>query len=59
MGNGCGLQMDGFSPYFKPYESIFNDFNGFLNIDVVLDTLMLFPKGAATPRECPEGHGTL
>ena len=27
MGNGCGLQMDGFSAHFEPYGSIFNDFH--------------------------------
>ena len=32
IGNGCGLQMDGFSAHFDPYGSIlvdFNDFDGF------------------------------
>ena len=32
MGNGCGLQMDGFSAHFEPFESIsiaFHDFDNF------------------------------
>ena len=29
IGNGCGLQMDGFSDHFDPSESISNDFHDF------------------------------
>ena len=29
IGNGCGLQMDGFSAHFEPPESIFDDFHDF------------------------------
>ena len=29
MGNGCGLQMDGFSAHFEPSRSIFDDFHDF------------------------------
>ena len=27
IGNGCGLQIDGFSAHIEPYESIFEDFH--------------------------------
>ena len=33
MGNGCGLQMDGFSAHFEPCGSIFDNF---LEIDVTI-----------------------
>ena len=29
IGNGCGLQMDGFSAHFEPHGSISNDFYNF------------------------------
>ena len=29
IGNGCGLQMDGFSTHFEPSDSIFSDFHDF------------------------------
>ena len=29
IGNGCGLQMDGFSAHFEPNGFIFNDFHDF------------------------------
>ena len=35
IGNGCGLQMDGFSAHFEPSESIFNDFCDFGNFATV------------------------
>ena len=31
IGNGCGLQMDGFSAHFEPSESSFDDFHDFGN----------------------------
>ena len=44
IGNGCGLQMDGFSPHFEPYEFIFEDFQDFTDFPIVSDGLTLFPK---------------
>ena len=35
IGNGCGLQMDGFSVDFEPYGSIFYDFHDFDHFGVV------------------------
>ena len=40
IGNGCGLQMDGFSSHFDQYESNFDDFHSFGNLAVVSDGLM-------------------
>ena len=59
MGNGCALQMDGFSVHFEPSESIFDDFRDFGDFAFVSDCLTLFPEGPKTLRECPEGPGTL
>ena len=59
IGNGCGLQMDGFSAHFEPSESISVDFPDFGNFGVVSGGLMLFPEGPRTLRECSEGPGTL
>ena len=39
MGNGCGLQMDGFSTVFELCGSIFNDFHDFDDFAVVSDGL--------------------
>ena len=35
IGNGCGLQIDGFSAHIEPYESIFNDFHDFGKFSMV------------------------
>ena len=51
MGNGCGLQIDGFSAHFKPYEFIFDDFHDFGDFAAVFSGLKQF-------RDCPEGSGT-
>ena len=59
MGNGCGLQMDGFSTHFEPCGVIFDNFLDFGDFRVVFEGLMLFPEGPRTLRECPEGPGTL
>ena len=59
IGNGCGLQMDGFSDHFDQYESIFYDFHDFGDFAIVSAGLTLFPKGPRTLRDCPEGPGTL
>ena len=48
MGNGCGLQMDGFSAHFEPSEFIFDDFNEFDTFVVVSGGLTLFPEGRRT-----------
>ena len=58
IGNGCGLQMDGFSAYFESSESISNDFNDFVHFGVDSGGLMLFSEGPRTLRDCPEGPGT-
>ena len=59
MGNGCGLQMDGFSAHFHPSESISIDFHDLGHFDAVSGGLMLFPEGPRTPQEGSEGPGTL
>ena len=59
MGNGCGLQMDGFSTHFEQYESILDDFHDFGHFAIVSGGLMLFPEGPKTIRNRPEGLGTL
>ena len=41
-GNGCGLQIDGFSDQTEPYESIFDDFHDFDNFGIVFDGLTRF-----------------
>ena len=58
IGNGCGLQMDGFAAHFEPSE-FFNDFDGFSHSGIVSGPLTMFPEGPRTLRECPEGSGTL
>ena len=59
MGNGCGLQMDGFSAHFEPSDSISNDFHDFGHFGVDSGRLTLFPEGPRTLRDCPEAPGTL
>ena len=58
-GNGCGLQMDGFSAHFEPCGYIFDDFHDFGNFGVVSHGLTLIPHGPRTLHESPEGPGTL
>ena len=57
IGNGCGLQMDGFSAQTEPYESIFEDFHHFDDFGIVFGGLTLLPEGPRTFRERPEGRG--
>ena len=59
IGNGCGLQMDGFSTHFEPSESISVDFYDFGHFGVVSDGLTLFSDGPRTLRDRPEGPRTL
>ena len=59
IGNGCGLQMDGFSTRFEQYEFIFDDFHDFGHFGIVSGPLTLFPEGPRTLRKCPKGPGTL
>ena len=59
IGNGCGIQIDGFSAQTEPYGSIFDDFEDFDNFGIVFGGLTLLPEGPRTLRECPEGPGTL
>ena len=58
MGNGCGIQIDGFSVQTEPYGSIFEDFHDFDDFGIVFSGLTLLPEGPRTLRECPEGPGT-
>ena len=58
IGNGRGLQMDGFSAHFEPSGSIFDDFHDFGDFAIVSGGLTLFPEGPRTLRDCPEGPGT-
>ena len=59
IGNGCGIQIDGFSAQTDPYESIFNDFHDFYDFGIVFGGLTPLPEGPGTLRECPECPGTL
>ena len=59
IGNGCGLQMDGFSAQTEPYESIFDDFHDFDDFGIVFVGLTLLPEGPRTLREYTEGPGSL
>ena len=57
IGNGCGLQIDGFSAQTEPYGSIFDDFHDFGDFGIVFGGLTLLPEGFRTLRECPEVPG--
>ena len=59
IGNGCGIQMDGFSAQTEPYGSIFDDFHDFGDFGIAFGGLMLFPEGPKTRQNCFEGSGTL
>ena len=59
MGNGCGLQMDGFSAHFDQHESILDKCSEFGHFGVVSVDLTLFSEGPRTLRKCPKGPGTL
>ena len=49
IGNGCGLQMDGFSAHFEPSESILDDLHDFDDFASVSDGLTLFPDPPRLP----------
>ena len=51
IGNGCGLQMDGFSAHFDSSESIFDYFYDFDDFAFLSGGLTLFPEGPMTLRE--------
>ena len=59
IGNGSGLQMNGFSAHFDPSEFVSNDFHVLGNFAFFSGGLTLFPEGLMTPRDRPEGPGTL
>ena len=59
IGNGCGLQMDGFSTHFEPSDSISNNFDDFGHFAIVSAALTLSPEGPRTLRKYPKGPGTL
>ena len=59
IGNGCGLQMDGFSAHFELSDSIFNDFPDFGDFGIVSAGLTLFPESPRILRDRPEGPRTL
>ena len=48
IGNGCGLQMDGFSAHFDSYGYVFDDFHDFGHFGVDSGGLTLLPKGPRT-----------
>ena len=58
MGNGCGLQMDGFSAHCEPSESISVDVYYFGDFAIVSGGLSLFPEEPRTLRGCRECPGT-
>ena len=45
IGNGCGLQMKGFSANFEPSGSIFDDFQESNDFAIVSNDLTPFPEG--------------
>ena len=59
IGNGGGLQMDGFSAHFEPYGFIFSDFQDVDHFVVDSGGLRLFPEGPRTLQDRPEGPGAL
>ena len=59
IGNGCGIQIDGFSAQTEPYGSISDDFHNFNHFGSVSGGLTLFPEGPRTLRDCPDDPGTL
>ena len=59
IGNGCGLQMDGFSAHSDPYGSILNDFHDFGHFGIDSSGLTLFQESPGTLQECTAGPGTL
>ena len=59
IGNGCGLQMDGFSAHFDQYEFIFDDLHDFHDFASVSGRLTLFSEGPRTLRDRPERLRTL
>ena len=59
IGNGCGLQMDGFSAHFDHSEFISIDFHDFGHFGTDSDGLTLFSEGPRTLRDRPEGPGTV
>ena len=48
IGNGFGLQIDGFSVHIEPYGSIFDEFHDFDNFGIVFDGLTLLPEGPSS-----------
>ena len=59
IGNGRGLQMDGFSAHFEQYGFILDHVLDFAHFGIVSGALTLFPEGPRTLRKCPKGPGTL
>ena len=59
IGNGCGIQIDGFSVQTETYGFILYDFHDVVDFGIVFGGLMLLPEGPRTLRECSEGPGTL
>ena len=59
IGNGCGLQIGGFSRHFEPYGFILYDFHDFGHFGIVFDGLTLLQVGPRTRQDCPDGPGTL
>ena len=49
IGNGCGLQLHGFSVQTDPYESIFDCFRDSDDFGIVFGGLMLLPERPRTP----------
>ena len=58
IGNGCGLEMDGFSAHcsFRAISVHFDDFQDFSDFALVSDGLTVLPEGPGT---LSEGLGTL
>ena len=52
IGNGCGLQMNGFSAHFEAYGFIFDHFHDFDNFAIVSGGLTLLPEAPITRPKC-------
>ena len=58
MGNGCGIQIDGFSAQAEPFGFIFDDFHDFDSFSIVFGGLMLSPEGPRTSESALKVSGT-
>ena len=53
IGNGCGIQIDGFSAQTEPYGSIFSNFHDFGDFGIVFGGLRKVPGPSETALKVP------